>query len=73
MSKSNEPFNQVRSTVGSISDWVSEKFNFVTRHEAPAEKICQIVIISHNSVQHETLNICIVCYITSHQNFESFS
>ena len=68
MSKSNEPFNQVRSTVGSISDSVSEKFHFVTRHEASAEKMCKIVIISHNSAQHEKLNICIVCYITSHQN-----
>ena len=26
----NEPFNEIRGTVGSISDWVSEKFHFVT-------------------------------------------
>ena len=23
----NEPFNEIRDTVGSISDWVSEKFH----------------------------------------------
>ena len=26
----NEPFNEIRGTVGSISDWVSKKFCFVT-------------------------------------------
>ena len=37
-------------------------------HEASAEKMCQIVIISHNSAQFEKLNICIVCYITNNPN-----
>ena len=27
----NEPFNEIWGTVWSISDWVSEKFDFVTR------------------------------------------
>ena len=26
----NEPFNEIRDTVGNISDWVFEKFHFVT-------------------------------------------
>ena len=42
--------------------------NFISwQHEASAEKMCQIVIISQNSEQFEKLNICIVCYITNHQ------
>ena len=32
------------------------------------QNVCQIVIISHNSAKYEKLNICIVCYITNHQN-----
>ena len=43
--------------------------NFILRqHEASAEKMCQIVIISHNSTQFEKLSIWIICYITDHQN-----
>ena len=63
----NEPFNENRGTIGSISDSVLKNF-ILWQCEASAEKICQIVIISHNSAQHEKLNICIVCYITNHQN-----
>ena len=44
------------------------KNSILRQYEDSAEKICQIVIISHNSAQHEKLYICIVCYITSHQN-----
>ena len=39
------------------------------QHVASVEKMCQIVIISHNSTLFEKLNICIVCYITNHKNF----
>ena len=36
--------------------------NFILwQHEVSAEKMCQIVIISHNPAQFEKLNICIVC------------
>ena len=43
--------------------------NFILwQHEGSAEKMCQIVIISHNSAQFEKLNIYIVCYITNDQN-----
>ena len=48
----NEPFNETRGTAESISDWVSENF-ILWQHEAAAEKMCQIVIISHNSAQFE--------------------
>ena len=35
--------------------------NFILRqHEASGEKMCQVVVISHNSLQFEKLNICIV-------------
>ena len=40
----NEPFNEIRGTVGNISDWVSEKFHFVTTWSF-SRKMCQIVII----------------------------
>ena len=63
----NEPFNKNRGTIGSISDWVLKNF-ILWQREASAEKICQIVIISHNSAQHEKWTIFIVCYITNHQN-----
>ena len=63
----NEPFNEIRGTVGSISDWVSEKFHFVTTWSF-STKMCQIVIISRNFAQFEKLNFCIVCYFTNHQN-----
>ena len=64
-----EPFNEIRGTVGNISDWVYEKFHFVTIWGF-AEKMCQIAkcTICHNSAQFEKLNICIVCYITNHLN-----
>ena len=58
--------NQIRGTVGSISEFL--KNLILWQHEALAEKMCQIVIISHNSARFEKLNICIVCYITYHQN-----
>ena len=46
----NEPFSEIRGTVRSISDWVSEKIHF----KITWEKMCQIVIISHNSAQFES-------------------
>ena len=64
----NEPFNEIRGTLWSISDRVSEKFHFVTTWGFSKKKMCQIVIISHNSAQFEKLNICIVCFITKHQS-----
>ena len=67
----NEPFNEIRDTVGSTFDRVSEKIHFVT-NDASAEKMCQIVIIGHSSAQFEKLNICIVCYITNYKNSLNF-
>ena len=39
----NDPFNKIRGIVGSISDWVSERFPFMT-NEASAEKLSQTVL-----------------------------
>ena len=64
----NEPFNEIGGSVGSISDIEFLKNFILWQHKASAEKICQIVIISHNSVQFKALNICIVCYITNYQS-----
>ena len=44
------------------------KNSILLQHEDSAEKMFYIVISSHNSARHEKLNICIVCYITNHQN-----
>ena len=45
--------------------------NFILlQHEASAEKMCSIVIISYNSAQLEKLNICIAWYITNYQILE---
>ena len=44
------------------------KNSILWQHEDSVEKMCQIVIISHSSAQHDKLNICIVCYIINHQS-----
>ena len=44
------------------------KNSILWQHEDSAERICQIVIISHNSARYQKLNICIVWYITNQQN-----
>ena len=62
----NEPFNEIRGTVGIISDWVSEN-SILWQYEDSAEKMCQIVIINHNSARHENLNICIFWYFYTSQ------
>ena len=63
-----EPFNEIRGTVGNISEFM--KNLILWQHEASAEKMCHIAqcTICHNSAQFEKLNICIVCYVTKHQN-----
>ena len=63
----NKSFNEVRDTVRSISDWVSEKFHFVTAWWFSTKNVANCDF-SHNSSQHEKLNIFIVFYSTSHQN-----
>ena len=63
----NEPLNKI----GALQEAFLIEFlknSILWQHEDSAEKMCQIVIISHNSAQNEKLNICIVYYITDHQN-----
>ena len=63
----NELFNEITGTEGSISDWVSEKFHFVTTWRFSRKKVSNCDYYPQ-FWKHEKLNICIVCYIINHQN-----
>ena len=44
----NEPFNEIRDTVGSISDRVSEKIQFVTNDASNCVKVWLLATVLHN-------------------------
>ena len=52
----------------SISEWIFEKFHFVTTWGFSKKNMSNFDF-SHNSAQHEKLSTFIVCYITNHQNY----
>ena len=48
-----------------LSFW---KISFCDNMRIQQKKCVQLCFTSHSSAQNEKLNICIVCYITNHQN-----